>query len=147
MTKIFSFISFLNIMRGTHSGKGPSHIRVALQGLRGGKPYDRETNPDLSTEQDFDASLNAKGKLRPWGKLGMVNCKQRTVKSTRPSYCLDRWLPHSVCGVLVWSRGSSFGICGGRSGGWPGFIPSASVFTYQLFHWISLVMYYRRYGF
>jgi hypothetical protein len=22
----------------------------------------------------------------------MVNCKQRTVKSTRPSYCLDRWL-------------------------------------------------------
>jgi len=29
----------------------------------------------------------------------MVNCKQRAVKSTRPPYCLDRWLPHSVRGV------------------------------------------------
>jgi len=35
-------------MCGTHSVKGPSHIRVALQGLRYGKPYDWETNPELS---------------------------------------------------------------------------------------------------
>ena len=48
MTKIFSFISLLDIMCGTHSGKWPSCIRAALQGLRGGKPYARETNPELS---------------------------------------------------------------------------------------------------
>jgi len=35
---MFSFISLLDVMCGTHSGKGPSHIRVALEGLRGGKP-------------------------------------------------------------------------------------------------------------
>jgi hypothetical protein len=47
-------------MRGTHSGKGKSHIRVSLQVLRGGKP--RDLNKILgydSTEQDFDANLIA----------------------------------------------------------------------------------------
>jgi len=48
VTKVFSFISLLDIMCGTHSSKGPSHIRVVLQDLRCGKPYVRETNPELS---------------------------------------------------------------------------------------------------
>lgn len=49
-------------MCGTHSGKGPSHIRVALQGLRGGKPYDRETNPELSFNRTgFRRQLKCEG--------------------------------------------------------------------------------------